>query len=328
MRWKPQFPTSPRGRGSSAILLAVAAAGLAAVLPGCGASSSAGGGLAVGWASPIAADPASAGVEQGLSCYLEQHGGRLSSADAALDPNKQATQVTDFINRKTSVVSIGVDPVAFQSLVRRAKSRKVPLVEMFNPGSTAAGTVFQRPAEYGKDAARTIRSTLGARARVLVIGGPPVPLVQAISKGFLDAAGAAGVQVAGAAYVLNLDPGYLRNLADTMFSKHPDANAVFAYDELAARIVAQVARQRGKQGFVALGVGGSPAGVAAVKSGLLTVMYGQGEFQSGYAAGRLLDRLREGQAVKPEVVPYQRFTKDNLDTYVNSDQLCRKATGS
>jgi hypothetical protein len=110
--------------------------------------------------------------------------------------------------------------------------------------------------------------------------------------------------------------------------RRPDANVVFAYDELAARIVAQVARQRDKQDFVALGLGGSPAGVAAVKSGLLTVMYGQGEFQSGYAAGRLLDRLRKGQAVKPEVIPYQRLTKDNLNTYVNSDQLCRKATGS
>jgi hypothetical protein len=39
------------------------------------------------------------------------------------------------------------------------------------------------------------------------------------------------------------------------------------------------------------------------------------------------DDLRHDGKVGPQVIPYQRFSKANLNTYVNPRDLCRSAAG-
>ena len=125
--------------------------------------------------------------------------GASTSLDASLDPSRQARQVDE-------LVALGVDGLTTWTLdaglaepaYERAVAARIPIVA-FNSESPSVTTVIRQRADSevpAEDAARYIAERV-ENARVLVVGGPPIPALVARTERFLEAAARAGLTIVG-----------------------------------------------------------------------------------------------------------------------------------
>jgi ribose transport system substrate-binding protein len=256
---------------------------------------------------------------------------RFTTLDAALDPERQVRQ----IDRLTA---LGVDGITTWTLdarlaepaYERAAAAGIPVVAFNSESASATTTVRQRadselPAD---DAARYIAERVDG-ARLVVVGGPPIPALAARTDRFLEAAARAGLVVVGRDDNVGDIEETAVPVVERLLDRHPGLDAVWCFNDYTAVAAGKALRRRGlpvwsgtRRGVIVSGISGAPLAIAAIRDGAVTLTYDSLPVDAGRAAIDVLESLLlRGEEPPREVwVDCVRYDASNIASFVPWDE--------
>jgi ribose transport system substrate-binding protein len=280
-------------------------------------------GLVYGIPSPLATEPGEHNINSGIECWANAHKGRTIVLDSNLDVNKQVTDFDSLLAQGAQVLPfVALDPKAFNGPFGRAKAKGATVVELYNPKTSAPGGVFESSAQAGMDAAKLVGQKYPNGSKALVIGGPPIPAVIDRVKGFTSQAKKYKIEILQSQDNLKDNVNDARKLADDLFTKHPDAQVVFGFNDNSAIGAGLAAKSRGLK-LMIFGINGTQQGISAVKSGLITATYEADQFKIGYLGAKLGSEIQAGIKVNTRVpVSMVRWDKASVGNWVPFAKRC------
>jgi ribose transport system substrate-binding protein len=304
--------------------LAVTATGLAAGI--------------IGDANPVASNPNQQAITKGEAQAAKAYGWSVKTLDANLSPDKQVSDVDAFISLKAKGIIIWtLDPGAVGAAYKRAQAAGIPVVD-FGSELNVNSTVYDERGigcAMGKKAAGYIAKRVPKGAKVLAIGGPPVPSIVNYTNCFVKSAKAAGLVVADKQDNVKDTAATAQPIVQDMLTKHPDAAAIWCYNDPSCLGAGAVVRSSGKtvyqegksKGIVITGANGSNDAAAGIKSGVISATWDPQSPEMGRVAVEILamnlvKKVPLNKLPKLVVVPMKVWDASNISAYV--DPLKRK----
>lgn len=273
--------------------------------------------------SPLASEPGEHNLNLGITCYADKIDAEVKVLDANLDVNKQISDFDSLLAQGANVMPfLPLDPKAFTAPFKRADEADAIVVELYNPESSAPGSAFEDGPSAGADAVEVASEAFPGGSTAIVIGGPPIPAVTARIGGFTDSAKSAGIEILEQADNLKDNVNDAKTLADTLFTKHPRANVVFAFNDNAAIGAGLAAQGRGMKDVMIFGINGTLEGIDAVKDGLITATYDADQWSMGYQAAEIGHKLLNGESGEPLKMEFKRWDADNVGEWVSAEDRC------
>ena len=319
-----------RTRPSALVIATLALVGLVTV-----ASASARDGAQaplIGESSPVASNPNQQAITRGQREASKLLGWRFKTLDANLSPDKQVSDVDTFINLKANgIVTWTLDPGAAGAAYKRARSAGIPIMDFGSTQNVTTAVFDERgyKCSMGNKAATYISSRI-PRAKVLVIGGPPVPSIVNYTNCFINAAKAKGLTILERQDNVKDTATTAQPIVQDMLTKHPDTQAIWAYNDPSALGAGAVVRSSGKdvwvqgkqKGLIIMGANGSKDAAAGVKQGVMTVTWDPRPTDMGRIAVQVLAmRLKANRPLsalpKIIVIPMQSWDASNVARYVD-----------
>jgi ribose transport system substrate-binding protein len=163
-------------------------------------------------------------------------------------------------------------------------------------------------------------------AKVLEIGGPPVPSIQAYEKCFAENADKSGLTIVGEAHNTKDTAATAQPLVADLLTKNPDVDAIWAYNDASAlgASAALIADARkiydgSGDGVIVFGQNGDADAITAIRDGRLTGTLDPNHVATGWALIKALSGFVGDDKVdnppKQLVVKSQRWTSENIDDY-------------
>lgn len=296
------------------------------------ASGSEGSGPLIGESSPIESNPNLHALTYGAETAAADAGFSFRSLDANLSPNKQVSDL-DTLNTlgAKGLITLTLDPGAADAAYKRAFEKEIPIVG-YNSTSKYIQTDIAQETDTtckpGEGAAAYIAERVPG-AEVLVVGGPPVPSQRLRTSCFAKAAKAEGLNVVETEYNLEDTETAAQPIVQNMLEAHPDAQAVFAYNDPSALGAGAVLKTLGKhawsgeeEGVIVIGINGTEEAAKAIESGIITATYDPNSPEAGAAAIAVLAlHLKEGVPLsklpKEIVIKTKLWDKEDIGEYVN-----------
>jgi ribose transport system substrate-binding protein len=283
-------------------------------------------GLTYGIPSPLATEPGEHNINLGITCWADAHEGEVITLDSELDVNKQISDFDNLLAQGADVLPfLPLDPNAFSGPFQRAEEAGAVVVELYNPDSTAAGSVYEASREAGEDAVVFVEEQFPDGAKAVVIGGPPIPVILERVAGFTDNAEARGIEVVDQADNLKDNVNDARRLADDLYTKNPDIDVVFGFNDNSA-IGAGLAAKARDLDLLIFGMNGTAEGVNAVKDGTITATYEADQFLIGHTGAEVGAKIHAGEDVEPVAVSMVRWDESNADEWLPVEQRCDALT--
>jgi ribose transport system substrate-binding protein len=318
------------------VLALAAAVALAALIASSRASEAAAGPsgpatILIGESSPVASNPNQQAITYGQREAAKRLGWRFRSLDANLSPDKQVSDIDTLINLGArGIITWTLDPGAAGAVHRRALQRRIPVVD-FGSTQNVTTAVFDERAwgcSQGDKAAAYIQRRIRG-ARVLVIGGPPVPSIVNYTNCFMRAARRRGLRILARQDNVKDTAQTAQPLVQNMLTKYPDTQAIWAYNDPSALGAGAVVRGSGKQvwvegrqrGIIIMGANGSKDAADGVKAGVMTLTWDAQPSEMGRIAVKVLslhlkDRAPISRLPKVIVVPMIAWDAKNVGRYV------------
>ncbi len=187
------MPKHSRIPSALVAVAALAALVLVVVAPASGAKSAP---VQLGESSPVLSNPNQQAIAHGEDLAAKQAGWTVKHLDANLSPSKQVSDVDTFINLGVKgIITWTLDPGTVAAAYKRALAANIPIVD-FGSTSNVTSTVYDERGygcSMGLKAAKYISSRI-PHAKVLVVGGPPVPSITNYTNCFIKAAKAQGLR--------------------------------------------------------------------------------------------------------------------------------------
>lgn len=289
--------------------------------------------VVIGSAHPIlAGQPDQQALLLGQQKVAKVLGWKVTALDAQLSSDKQIAHIDTFITKKVQgITTFSLDPKAAEPAFKRAKQAGIPVVG-FNSAAPSVTTVIKQnifwTCKPGKDAARFIaRQKPGAK--VLVMGGAPVPVLDFVAKCFISAAKKAGLTVLQRQDNVKDSTATALPIAVDMLTKNPSVDAWWVMNDTTAAGVAAALLSAGKsvqsktkKGVILVaGCCGSQLGANAIRAGRLSAVYDTGSVEAGASAMRTfaLHYVKGRPTSKlPKVIwiNAKRYDYNNIGTYV------------
>jgi ribose transport system substrate-binding protein len=318
--------------------LAVVSA-LVALLAVTAASAAPNATILIGESSPIASNPNQQAITYGQRLAAKKYGFSFKTLDANLSADKQVSDIDTFISLGAKgLTSWTLDPGAADAAYSRAAAKGAAIVG-FNSASKYISTTIGQQTDYGtscgpfKDAAKYIAQR-APKAKVFVIGGPPVPSITMRVTCFTKAAKAAGLTVVAKQDNVKDTAATAQPIVQDMYTKHPDVQAIWAYNDPSALGAAAVVQSSGKSawnqgsksGVIVIGNNGSQEAIDAIKAGKMTVTYDANSPQAGAMAVYALALKLKLNKKMPKAITIKstRYDASNAKSYVTP--MKRKVT--
>jgi ribose transport system substrate-binding protein len=283
--------------------------------------------VSIGEACAFAEGAAVAPITLGQRRRAAELGWSFTSLDASLDPPRQAQQVAE-------LVALGVDGLTTWTLdadlaepaYERAVAAGIPIVA-FNSESPSVTTVIRQRADSkvpAEDAARYIAERV-ENARVLVVGGPPIPALVARTEHFLDAAARAGLTIVGRGDNVGDVEETAVPVVERLLEQQPNVDAVWCFNDYTAVATGKALRRRGApiwsgqvRGVIVSGISGAPLAIEAIRDGSVTVTYDSLPVDAGRAAIDVLEAMLTRREEPPSEVWVDciRYDASNVDSFV------------
>ena len=311
-------------------LIATAALVMLAVGPASAARSAAG--LRLGESSPVLSNPNQQAIAHGEDLAAKLEGWSVKHLDANLSPSKQVSDVDTFVNLGVKgIITWTLDPGTVAGAYKKALAKNIPIVD-FGATANVTSTVYDERGfgcSMGNKAAKYISSRI-PKAKVLVVGGPPVPSITNYTNCFVKAAKAQGLVVQEVQKNVNDTAATAQPIVQSMLTKYPDTQAIWCYNDPSALGAGAVVKSSGKtvwsgsnKGIIVEGANGSNDAAAGIKQGVITATWDPQADQMGLLSVELLAKKIKGQATpKLVVVPMKVWDASNISGYV--DPLKRK----
>jgi len=328
------------------ILVALAVVAMTLLIAACGDSSGGGSGTSgsgnrsfkVGYSLPSSQEPSLKAMSDAATKAIEAAGGTVELRDAALDPNKQVSDIQGFIDQHVDVIIAGpaLVPQALTAALKRAQDSGIKVLAWqwsYNAQTLGGGApdapidaqVLTDTPTLGADLATDVdRASGGGKGQAIFVGLPfPVTGVDALYGGFQRKMSELGDTVLARVANKSGNPeGAAQVVADAL-TRYPQANAVVAYSGSAGLGVAAAVRSAGKQIPVFAGAL-TPDTVEAIKAGKIAVGYDNKPVENGMALGKLAASAAgsgSGGAWKRTVVVHAvPFTQETISSWVPWDQ--------
>jgi ribose transport system substrate-binding protein len=289
--------------------------------------------VVIGSAHPIlAGQPDQQALLLGQRKVAKVLGWSVTALDAQLSSDKQIADIDTFTTKKVQgITTFSLDPKAAEPAFKRAKQAGIPVVG-FNSAAPSVTTVIKQnifwTCKPGEDAAKFI-ATQKPGAKVIVMGGAQVPVLNFVVKCFVDAAKKAGLKVLDRQDNVKDSTATAQPIAVDLLTKHPDVEAWYALNDTTAAGVAAALISGGKKvksknadGVILVaGCCGNLVGAQAIKAGRLSAVYDSGSTESGAAAIQAFaEHYKKGKPTSqmPKVINIaaKRYDFNNIATYV------------
>jgi ribose transport system substrate-binding protein len=180
----------------------------------------------------------------------------------------------------------------------------------------------------GMRSAKYIQAKI-AHAKVLVVGGPPVPSITNYTNCFVSAAKQIGLTVLNVQKNVNDTAATAQPIVQSMLTKYPDAQAIWTYNDPSALGAGAVVRSSGKtvwsgktKGIIIEGANGSSDAAAGIKQGVMTATWDpqpqmMGSLAIQVLAMHLIQHKPLSALPKLIVVPMKVWDSSNISGYVN-----------
>ena len=291
------------------------------------ASGSRSASIQLGESSPVLSNPNQQAIAHGEDLAAKQEGWTVKHLDANLSPSKQVSDVDTFVNLGVKgIITWTLDPGTVAAAYKRALAKNIPIVD-FGSTSNVTATVYDERG-YGcsmGDKAATYISSRIPKAKVLVVGGPPVPSITNYTNCFIKAAKAQGLTVEEVQKNVNDTAATAQPIVQSMLTKYPDTQAIWCYNDPSALGAGAVVKSAGKtvwsgsgKGIIVEGANGSNDAAAGIKQGVITATWDPQADQMGLLSVELLAMKLKGQAApKLVVVPMKVWDASNISGYVD-----------
>lgn len=250
----------------------------------------------VGYISPIGAQPGQQVISAGMEAGAKELGWDYKLLDANLSADAQVSHVDTFLNMGLNGFSTwSLDPNAVAGAFSRANEAGVPVIGLNSTGEGVTNTVWWATnvctpgGAYDQQAAWIAGKLPGAK--VVVVGGPPVPSIQANVACFTAAAKAAGLNVIEQIDNTQDSQANAATIVSDLLLRTPDVQVFWTYNDASALGVSAAVMSSGKtvygsagtDGIMIFGLNADPDAITAITEGRLTGTWDPNNFASGLA---------------------------------------------
>lgn len=307
---------------------------------GASGSSRASGGkhYTVGFSNPTAAQPILQTFQNALTAAAARDNITVKSLDAQLDPNKQVSDVNQFVTQHVDAIIVfplsqdsltpalnrakqaGIKVLGFNAILDPKKTDIAPYDANFDQGETFQGA--QLASDY-------VTKQLGGKGNVLGVGiGVPVPSLQLMVQNFKK--GVTGGGLTWLATVSNPTDdinGGQKAVADALTKYKGNVQAVMAYNDDSAIGAAVAFKNAGVKSPVITGMNGDPQGVEAIKDGRMSAMVDIVPWREALVGETMVKLMLQGKTVPKFVeTPDELYTKENISKRLDWNAALQQIT--
>lgn len=290
--------------------------------------------LVIGYSNPLASEEGLRAVGYGAREAIKQLGlpWTLEELDAKLAPDKQVSDIDTFISLKAKgIMSWTLDPGAADAAYKRAVDSGIVMIGL-NSTSDHFSSVMAADTDTTcvvADEQAAYIAELIPGAKVLVVGGPPVPSITMSTDCFLDAAKKEGLDVLETQKDPTGSQAGGQKVAETLLLKHPDVQAMWVFSDGDALGASAALAAAGKQvwsgdqeGVVLVSRNGVQAAIDAIEAGKMTATWDNNQPLLGAAAIQILKQILVDNVPATEVeqrvaIPSQLWDLDTIDDYAS-----------
>ena len=229
-----------------------------------------------------------------------------------------------------AIASWSLDPGALSAAYTRANEAGIPIVGWNSTGPGVGVTVWWEMQTCNDDGphdrqAKWIKERR-PDAKVVVLGGPPVPSIQALVECFTKYAGLNGLDVIAQTDNTKDSTANAAALASDLMIRHPDANVYWAYNDSTALGVSAAAMSSGKtifsaddsDGIMVFGGNADDEAIQAIREGRMTGTWDPDNYASAGALILAMKNLVENPEGEQKDLVAQSifFTYENIADYV------------
>lgn len=284
--------------------------------------------VVIGYSAPNAGWPYIAAFIKAL----EKEAATMSNVELIVlsaegDIAKQAADFDTLIAKKVDVILVcSLDGKAIVPSLKAAYDAGIPVLAVSNepaPEGTQYIVGYSGPDDYvqGQIAAELMADALGGKGNIVIIEGTPgQSTTDARNRGFMDKSKEAGYQfnILGK-QTANWDPVQAKAVMENFLTTYGDQiNGVFSQDDNTAAAAAEVIKEAGKLGQIAVvGTGGSKNGTQAIRDGLLYGTMDQSPTTDAQQALKFALMIHNGEQLpeKRNIIPMPKITKENADQF-------------
>jgi ribose transport system substrate-binding protein len=323
--------------GGAAVLVALtlAACGGGDDDKGGGTKASGGGGggqeFKIAYSSPVAGQPGQEQIFQGMEGGAKELGWKSSQINANLSPDKQVADIATMISQQQSAIaSWTLDPGAAAGAYGQAKAAGIPVIGVNSEGEGVDTSVWWELNTCDQDPpiGRTAKMIADARpkAKVIMIGGPPVPSIKEYEDCFEKQAKANGLEVVAHVQNTKDTAAAAQPIAADLLTKHGDVDAIWSYNDQSAIGASAAVTSADKKvsdgttdGIMVFGQNGDDEAITAIKDGRLTATWDTDPIGTGWAIVKAmtfyLGDTKSDAPPKDMVVKSMMWTKENIGDY-------------
>lgn len=261
---------------------------------------------------------------KGLQQEAEKQNVDLVILDAEWKIDKQSFQMQNLITKKVDAIVLNaVDAKAIVPALIKAQSSNIPIIagnvgldedgNKYIKAFTGADSIME-----GQGAAQLMKDALNGKGKIVEITGSPgmEPTINR-RKGFDEELAKIAPDIKIVAYeVGGWDKAKSVTAMENLLTANPDIQGVYAHDDTMATGAIQALKEQKKEGVKVVGIGGSTAGIEAVKAG---DMYGtnlQSPVQDGAEAVKVAVKIINKEDVEFfNYIEIPKITKETVDQF-------------
>ncbi|WP_020392075.1 sugar ABC transporter substrate-binding protein [Kribbella catacumbae] len=270
------------------------------------------------------------GLAQGLAAELNAAGASMVrvfqlNAQNQIDLAAGSQRINEGIAQHVdAIVTFPLDANAIRPGVAAARKAGIPIFTFQALGGLdVTGKVAFPDEARGAATGKALAESAGGSGTATVLSGIPTDNIEAAVRGAVKGLKAGGLTLVGSPNNqrnLKDDAPEAQRVAQAIFQKHPDLDALVVYNSASAIGAIAAAKQAGLAGKVRIAtMAGEDTTIAQVKSGQLALSYDLDGLAYGKAMGGLVQRALTGEKLDNAIVqaPLGRiYTKDNVADYV------------
>jgi ribose transport system substrate-binding protein len=228
------------------------------------------------------------------------------------------------------IASWTLNPGAAAGAYQQAQAADIPVVGVNSEGTGIDATVWWETNLCGPDSpiAKLTQYIAGKRpgGKVLEIGGPPVPSIQAYERCFAENAKKNGLTIVGIVHNTKDTAATAQPIVADLLTKHRDVDAIWAYNDASALGASAALISDGGEvydgsgdGVIVFGQNGDVDAIAAIRDHRLTGTLDPDPVATGWALIKALSGfVGKSKLDKPPaklVVKSVTWTLENIDDY-------------
>ena len=263
-------------------------------------------------------------LNNGIKDVVEANGDTLIALDPALDPNKQISQIEDFISQ--GVDAIFVTPVDWKDILpalEAAKRAGIPIINVdapVNDTELVASIIASDNYNAGVICANDMMSKLDS-AKIVILEHPTAKSSIDRTQGFIDTiTGMDNYEIVAQ----QSSEGQLEQamtVMESIIQANPEIDVVMALnDPTAMGAIAALQAAKSEEGVLIYGVDGAPEAKQMIKDGKMTATAAQSPITIGTTAAQVAYDILQGKEVEKEILVDIIFIDiNNVDKYGTTD---------